>query len=131
MDYDKLIKAFNERNPFTNSIGVLVTEAKEDFAAGEVQYSDNITNRNKYVHGGVYLSFADTLAGAAVHTNGAMYVTQSCSFQFYKATQGETLYGSATVRHRGRKTCIVATELKHADGTLVADGLFSFFKISE
>jgi len=131
MDYQKLIKAFNESNPFTNGIGVILTEAKEDFAAGEIQYSDKITNRNHHVHGGVYLSLADTLAGAAVHSNGEMYVTQSCSFQFYKATQGETLYGSATVRHRGRKTCIVATELRHADGKLVADGLFSFFKISE
>ena len=29
MDYDKLKQAFNERNPFTNGIGVRVTEAKK------------------------------------------------------------------------------------------------------
>ena len=131
MDYERLTRAFNEHNLFTNAIGIELTEIKEDFAAGKIPYSELITNRSKHVHGGVYVAFADTVAAAAVHSNGGMYVTQSCSFQFYKATQGESIYGSATIRHRGKKTCIAAAELKHADGTIVADGLFSFFKISE
>lgn len=131
MNYEKLKKIFNENNSFTHAIGIEMTEIKEDFAAGEIPYSENITNRIKNVHGGVYVSFADTVAAAAVHSTGSVYVTQSCSFQFYKATKEETLYCTASVRHRGRKTCIVATELTHADGTIVGDGLFSFFKLSD
>ena len=131
MDYAPLIKEFNERNPFTNGIGLRLTDVKENFAAGEITYSEKITNRNHHVHGGVYVSLADTIAGAAAHSTGAKYVTQSCSFNFYKSTEEGTLYATATVRHRGRKTCIIATELTHEDGALVADGLFSFYKIAD
>jgi len=131
MDYTELIKTFNERNPFTNGIGLRITEVKENYAAGEIEYSDKIINRNSHVHGGIYVSLADTIAGAAAHSTGGRYVTQSCSFQFYKSTVEGTLYATGKVRHRGRKTCIIATELTHADGTIVADGLFSFYKISE
>lgn len=131
MDFERLLEEFNNRNPYTNGIGIRMTQARPDFAAGQVDYSEKVINRNHHVHGGVYVSLADTVAGAAAHTTGAHYVTQSCSFQFYKPTQEGALFCTAQVNHRGRKTCIVATKLTHADGTLVAEGLFSFFKVSE
>ena len=131
MDYERLLKEFNERNPYTNGIGVMMTEVRPDFAAGRVAYSDKVINRNHHVHGGVYVSLADTVAGAAAHSTGARYVTQSCSFQFYKATSEGTLYCTAQVNHRGRKTCVIAAKLTHEDGTLAGEGLFSFFKVSE
>lgn len=131
MNYKKLTKIFNEHNAFTHEIGIEMTDIKEDFATAKIPFAEHITNRSEHVHGGIYVSLADTVAAAAVHSKGGLYVTQSCSFQFYKATKGETIYGTATIRHRGKKTCIAATELTHADGTIVGDGLFSFFKISD
>jgi len=131
MNLEKLLEEFNSRNPYTNAIGIELTEIRPDFAAGRVKYSNQVINRNLHVHGGVYVSLADTVAGAAAHSTGAHYVTQSCSFQFYKATNQGTLSCTAQVNHRGRKTCVIATKLTHDDGTLAGEGLFSFYKISD
>jgi len=131
MNFDQLLEKFNSRNPYTNAIGIEMTEICFDYAAGKVDYSDKVINRNLHVHGGVYVSLADTVAGAAAHSTGAHYVTQSCSFQFYKATDKGTLFCTARVNHRGRKTCVIAAKLTHEDGTLAGEGLFSFYKISD
>lgn len=131
MNLEKLLEEFNSRNPYTSAIGIKLTEVRPDFATGLVEYSDKVINRNLHVHGGVYVSLADTVAGAAAHSTGARYVTQSCSFQFYKATSQGTLYCTAQVNHRGRTTCVIAAKLTHEDGALAGEGLFSFYKISD
>ncbi|HHX93333.1 MAG TPA: PaaI family thioesterase [Clostridiales bacterium] len=131
MDIKELAASFSERNPFTNGLGIEVTAIEPDYAEGRIEFAKKISNRSGFVHGGVYMSLADTIASAAVHSRGASYVTQSCSFQFYKATKDETLCCAARVNHRGRKTCVAETKLTHADGTLVGEGLFSFYKVSD
>jgi len=131
MDVNKLKASFAESNPYTNGLGIEVTHIEQDFAKGQIAFVKHIQNRSGFVHGGAYMSLADTIASAAVHSLGASYVTQSCSFQFYKATKDETLYCTARVNHRGRKTCVAETKLTHADGTLAGEGLFSFYKVSD
>jgi len=97
-----------------------------------MQITKQLLDQLGHTTGGAYNSLGDAVAGAAARATGAMYVTQGCSLQYYVSTELKELYlyAKATVRHRGSRSCIIAVELFHEDGTLVCDGQFTYCKIS-
>ncbi len=100
---------------------------------GRVQVSAPIRPqlRNNYgiVHGGFYMSMADTTAGLAALTDGRKYVTQNASLQFLGNVSDGTLYAEGTVLHAGRTVCSVRVEIRSEDGKLLCEGLFSMFAV--
>lgn len=121
----------NTRNPYSDFLKIEILECNKNSAKGRMAAFADITDELTHVTGGAYSSLADAVGGAAARATGDMYVTQGCSLQFYVSTEvsDEYLYADASVRHRGSRTCIVAVELKHADGTVVCDGQFSYSRI--
>lgn len=120
-----------EKHPYSDFLGIKITYADEFSAKGEMANIPELRDFLTHMTGGAYGSLADAVGGAAARATGNMYVTQGCSLQFYVSTEeeDEVLYAEAEVRHRGSRTCIVAVELKHADGTVVCDGQYSYSKI--
>lgn len=120
-----------ETYPYSEFFGVEILEANENTAEGRFRAREEFTDMLGHMTGAAYASLADAIGGAAARATGDMYVTQNCSLQFYQSTEpcDEVLIAKATVRHRGSRTCIVAVELQHQDGTVVCDGQFSYSKI--
>ena len=120
-----------EKNPYSDFLGIQLTEINEKTAEGRVKVLPEYTDMLTHMTGGAYNSLADAVGGAAARATGDMYVTQNCSMQYYQSTEvsDEWLIAKAEVRHRGSRTCIVAVALQHEDGTVVCDGQFSYSKI--
>lgn len=120
-----------EKHPYSDFLGIEILEADENSAVGRVKAVKELTDALTHVTGGLYTSLADAVGGAAARATGNMYVTQGCSLQFYQSTEVSDGYliAKASVRHRGSRTCIVAVELQHEDGSVVCDGQFSYSKI--
>ena len=122
---------YSEKQPYSDFLGIEITEANANYAKGRLKVLPELTDMLTHMTGGAYGSLADAVGGAAARATGDIYVTQCCSLQYYVSTEvsDEYLYGYAEVRHRGSRTCIVAVELRHADGTVVCDGQYSYSKI--
>lgn len=90
-------------------------------------------SRNNYgmAHGGAIYTLADNAAGSAAHADGRYYVTQTSSFHFLR-NQGEgTIRAVATVRHRGKSTCLISVDILGEGGKLIATGEFTFFSVNK
>lgn len=120
-----------EKHPYSDYLGIEILEADEFSARGRMKNIPELRDSLTHMTGGAYGSLADAVGGAAARANGAMYVTQGCSLQFYISTeeQDEYLYAEAKIRHRGSRTCIAAVELMDRDGNVVCDGQYSYSKI--
>ena len=117
---------------FNAYMGIEILEVNENAAFGKMMFRKELSDFLGHMTGSAYSALADAVGGACARATGAVYVTQGCSLQFYVSTEASDvcLFASAKVRHRGSRTCIVAVELTHADGTVVCDGQYSYAKIS-
>lgn len=90
-------------------------------------------SRNPYgmVHGGAIYTLADNATGAAAHTDGRHYVTQTSSFHFLRNQPEGVIRAAAHVRHRGRSTCLVTVDVTGTGGVLLATGEFTFFCVDK
>ena len=88
-------------------------------------------SKNPYgmVHGGAIYTMADNATGAAAHTDGRFYVTQTSALHFLRNQSEGTVWAEAHVRHRGKSTCLVSVDITGEGGTLIATGEFTFFCI--
>ena len=120
-----------EHQPYSDFLDIVVTEADPDSAEGFLAWRPELTDMLGHMTGGAYNALGDAVAGACARATGDMYVTQNCSLQYYVSTEEQdgVLNCRASVRHRGSRTCIIAVELFHEDGTVAADGQFSYSKI--
>ena len=90
-------------------------------------------SKNPYgmVHGGAIYTLADNATGAAAHTDGRYYVTQTSSLHFLRNQSEGTVRAEARVRHRGRSTCLVEVDITGTDEVLLATGEFTFFCVDK
>lgn len=119
-------------NPFEDQVtyvghsGIELTDADADRAVGRVEIADIHHQPYGVVHGGVYCTFAETLAstGAAIWAMeqglaGAVGVSNKTDF--IRATTDGVLIGEATPIHRGRTQQLWQIDMtREADGKLVA-----------
>lgn len=90
-------------------------------------------SKNPYgmVHGGAIYTLADNATGAAAHTDGRFYVTQTSSLHFLRNQSQGTVRAEAHVRHRGHSTVLTAVDITGDDGRLIATGEFTFFCVDK
>lgn len=118
---------------YESSLGIEILRADTESAEARIKVRKELTDGIGHMPGGIYTCLADACGTAAANAGKAFYVTQNCSLQFYASTElsEDCLFAKATIRHRGSRTCIAAVELYHEDGTVAADGQFSYSKVSE
>lgn len=83
------------------------------------------------VHGGAIYTLADNATGAAAHTDGRFYVTQTSALHFLRNQSEGTVRATAWVRHRGRSTVLTAVDITGEGGKLIATGEFTFFCVDK
>lgn len=99
--------------------------------AGEASLTMGPNSLNPYgaLHGGAYYTLADCAGGVACRTDGRRYVTLHGGINFIRSAREGVVTARASVRHRGRTTCLVEVHITGEDGTLYATGDFTFFCI--
>ena len=90
-------------------------------------------SRNNYgmVHGGAIYTLADNATGYVAHADGRYYVTQTSALHFLRNQSEGTVRAFATVRHRGKSTCLVAVDIVGEQDKLLATGEFTFFCVDK
>lgn len=83
------------------------------------------------LHGGALYALADDAGGAASHSTGQYYVTQTGTLHFLRNQGSGVIRATATVRHRGSSTCLVMVEITNEDGILLATGQYSYFCVDK
>ena len=115
----------DEQPPFAAFMGMTITHVAPDKVTGEMLVTEQLTNRNKVLHGGALMAFADNLGGTAATANlpatgGSTATIESKTNFFAPIPQGDVAKGECTPLHRGRTTTVWQTRITRGDGKLAA-----------
>jgi 1,4-dihydroxy-2-naphthoyl-CoA hydrolase len=109
--------------PFAQAIGVQLGAAGKDEVVGTLQWSPDRTTAGGALHGGALMAFADSVGAVCAFLNlpdGASTSTTASNMVFLRGVRSGTVTATARPLHVGRSTIAVLTELRDADGRLVA-----------
>ena len=124
--YDALKERANQPGTYAVTGGMRVAELGDGWARGELLLEERHRNPMGIVHGGVYCTLMDQVAGAAACTQGSRCRTVNCETRFLGAAQGDVLLGHAQAIHMGRTIVVMRAWVTDASGTLCADGTYTF-----
>lgn len=111
--------------PFAELLGIRVTRSEPGLVEAELEVREELCTSGGILHGGVVMSFADTLGAMATLANlpdGAKgTATIESKTNFFRATPcGSKVIGRTTPLHRGRTTHVWQTHIESAEGKPVA-----------
>jgi uncharacterized protein (TIGR00369 family) len=109
--------------PFAQAIGVQVSSAGAGEVIGTLDWTPERTTAGGALHGGALMAFADSIGAVCAFLNlpsGASTSTTSSNTVFLRGVRAGTVTATARPMHVGRSTIAVLTELRDADGRLVA-----------
>ena len=124
--WQDVMELANRPGPFSPGLGLHVTGIGDGWAEGELTAGDGMLNPLGIVHGGVYCTLLDQVAGAAACTRGSRCRTVNCETRFLGAAQGDVLLGHAQAIRMGRTIVVMRAWVTDASGTLCADGTYTF-----
>lgn len=126
-DLKRLAQEMKSQNLFTNYNHIELASMEPDRVVYKLTVRPESKNPYGMIHGGALYSMADNATGVAVHTDGRNYVTQNGTLHFLRNQSHGTVYATATVRHRGRATCLADVDITNETGDLLATGEFTYF----
>lgn len=110
--------------PFARLLDIRVTESDPARVTAELTVREELCTSPAIAHGGVLMSFADTLGALATSLNlpaGAGTTTIESKTNFFApAPVGATITAECTPLHRGRRTMVWQTRITNAEGRLLA-----------
>ena len=109
--------------PFAVAVGIEIDAASNDEVRGHLPWSPERCTTAGLMHGGAVMTLADTLGAVCAFLNlppGAATSTITSSTNFFRAVRDGELRGLSQPLHVGRTTIVVQTELRDANGKLVA-----------
>ncbi|MBJ7348173.1 MAG: hotdog fold thioesterase, partial [Thermoleophilaceae bacterium] len=113
------------RGPYIEHLGIEATDVDKDCVRGRMVVDERHLHTGRYVHGGVWATFADQLSVWATRENlapGAIFSTAEFKINLFGAGQlGHVLEAEATPLHRGRRTQVWNVLIKR-EGKTVAQG---------
>lgn len=120
-----------ERNAFMLHNYMELESVEPDRAVFALTIRPESCNPYGMVHGGAIYTLADNATGAAAHTDGRFYVTQTSALHFLRNQSQGVVRAIATVRHRGKSTVLTAVDIVGEGGKLLATGEFTFFCVDK
>ena len=120
-----------QANAFMLHNHIELESVEQDCAVFRLTIRPESKNPYGMVHGGAIYTLADNATGAAAHTDGRFYVTQTSSLHFLRNQSQGTVWAEAHVRHRGHSTVLTAVDITGDDGRLIATGEFTFFCVDK
>lgn len=130
--YQKLIEYRNKTNIFASENGILTTVIREGYAEVELAVQPHHLNSIGSVHGGCLFTIADVCTGSAAFSYGMKMTTMNSSFHFLRAGIGcSKLIGRSTVIKRGRRACVLRTDIFDQDEKLLCTGTFTSMSLDK
>ncbi|MCQ2448338.1 MAG: PaaI family thioesterase [Oscillibacter sp.] len=120
-----------QKNAFMHHNYIEMVSVETDKAVFRLDIRPESKNPYGMVHGGAIYTLADNATGSAAHSDGRNYVTQTSALHFLRNQSEGTVWATATVRHRGHSTCLVAVDITGDQGKLIATGEFTFFCVDK
>ena len=130
-ELEKETRARLNRNTFMVHNFIEMEHVEPDRAVFRLDIRPESLNAYGMVHGGAIYTLADNATGAAAHSDGRYYVTQTSALHFLRNQATGTVRASAWVRHRGKSTVLTAVDITGEGGRLLATGEFTFFCVDK
>jgi 1,4-dihydroxy-2-naphthoyl-CoA hydrolase len=112
------------KNSFSDLLGITITEFGGDTITGKLKITPVHQQPQGFVHGGVYLSLAETIAGAGslllLHKEGKAALGNSVNSQHLAAAREGELTCTGTLRHKGIFKHIWDVEITDDSGKLIS-----------
>ena len=112
-----------ELMPFARLVGVELVSASKDEVVGTLAWSEELCTTFGVMHGGAVMAFADSVAAYCAVLNlpeGAGTTTIESKTNFLRAVRSGKVTATSRPLHAGRTVIVVDTELRDAEGKLVA-----------
>lgn len=116
----------NQEGTYAVDGGMRIEELGDGWAWGALQLAPRHANPMGIVHGGVYFTMMDQVAGTAACTGGGLCRTVNCEVRFLAAAQGDRLISRAEAVRMGRSIAVIRAWVEDAAGTVCADGVYTF-----
>ena len=111
--------------PLCATLGITAREFAADSIVLELEWRPDLCTSNGVLHGGVIMTLADSAGAGCAFLNlpdgavGTSTIESKTNF-LGAVREGASITATATPLHRGATTIVVETELRAADGKLVA-----------
>jgi uncharacterized protein (TIGR00369 family) len=109
---------------FPDLLGLRLVSVADDLIVAEIDVRDDLCTVPGIMHGGAIMAFADTLGAVGTVMNlapGYGTTTLESKTNFFAAgAAGTTVRGECRALHRGGRTMVWQTDVKGADGKLLA-----------
>jgi 1,4-dihydroxy-2-naphthoyl-CoA hydrolase len=109
--------------PFADQIGIKLESASKDEVRGEIEWRADLCTTAGVMHGGVLMSFADSLGAICALLNvppGGSTATIESKTNFFRAIRRGPVKGVSKPLHVGRTTVVVQTDLFDTEQRRVA-----------
>lgn len=127
MDWYAAVQArANQGGTYAVDGGMRIEELGDGWARGALRLEPRHANPMGIVHGGVYCTMMDQVAGTAACTGGGLCRTVNCEVRFLAAAQGDRLISRAEAVRMGRSIAVIRAWVEDAAGTVCADGVYTF-----
>ncbi len=116
----------NKKGSFTDFCGVRITSVGDGTAEAELTVQKHHLNPYGLVHGGVYVTMMDQVAGCVSVSRGSVGVTISSEMRYLAAATGGMLICRGKALRMGRNLAVVETSVVTDAGLTVAEGTYTF-----
>ena len=124
--FDAIRERSDRPGTFNAVNGVRLTALSDGGAEGEVRLTAQHLNPLGIVHGGVYSTMMDQVAGAAACSRGSMCRTVDCEVRFFAPAAGTKIYSHAQAIRMGRSITVMRAWVTDEAGTICAEGTYTF-----
>ncbi len=109
--------------PFATTLGIELELASKDPTVGRLAYDPSLATAGGALHGGALMALADSVGAVCAYLNlppGTTTSTTSSNTVFLRGVRSGVVTATARPLHAGRSTIAISTELRDAEGVLVA-----------
>lgn len=124
--YAMLKARANTEGTYAVTGGMRLAELGDGWARGELQLEERHRNPMGIVHGGVYCTMMDQVAGTAACTRGSICRTVNCEVRFLAPAQGGHLTSHAEAVRMGRSIAVIRAWVEDTEVTVCAEGIYTF-----
>lgn len=128
---EELIKAVNENNKFLKHCGIQITELTNEICRCETIVTPNFLNLSGVAQGGLLFTLADGASGCFSRLFHEKTLTLDSTFQYYSNVGSGKIIGEAKVIQIGGRISRFYCRVIDEKGKLLADGVFTHYKIGD
>lgn len=112
------------RDQLPGHLGIVVDSVTPDQVVGHLTVAAHLCTSGEILHGGAIMALADTLGAIGAFVNlpeGARTSTVESKTNFLRAARlGETVTATSRLLNKGRTLTLWQTEIRNAEGKLIA-----------